>query len=232
MTQHQHPSQHQSVVTAVCVLHASKQGFFHETAIDKRPRLTPVRVGPAGLDGDEQRARNHGGRDAAVYVYADEDASGFAVVLGREPRPGLFGENLRTTGLDVCGARIGERWRVGEVLLEVRKPRTPCPNLALHVGVEDFHRTLHESGRVGAMCRVLETGTIEVGLPVLVEAVPHHDVTVSQVSAGLTPDQAARLLSSGVPLAAPVRARARRVMDRHERSQGSVRRRSATRRPG
>jgi MOSC domain-containing protein YiiM len=204
----------QAILTAVCAVHAVRPGFFHETAIDKRPRTGPVHVGPSGLDGDEQRDRHHGGPDAAVYVYADEDAALFADVLGGLPGPGAFGENLRTRGLDVCGARIGERWRCGEVLLEVRKPRTPCPNLALHVGVADFHRTLHRSGRVGAMCRVLRDGTVEAGMPLLVEGVPDHGVTVADLSAGLGPAQAAALLASGVPLAAPVRARARRVLVR------------------
>ena len=207
----------QATVTAVCTVHVVKPGFFHETAIDKRPRAGPTMVETTGLVGDEQRDRSHGGPDAAVYVYADEDAAWFADLLGRRPAPGLFGENLRTTGLDVSGARIGERWLLGEVLLEVRKPRTPCPNLARHVGVEDFHRTFHRSGRVGAMCRVLRTGTVEAGQLVHVETVPDHGVTVADLSAGLTPAQATALLAAGIPLAAPVRARARRVLARQER---------------
>ncbi|GAA2140651.1 MOSC domain-containing protein [Nocardioides koreensis] len=207
----------QARVTAVCVVHAVVPGYFHDTAIDKRPRPGAVRVEATGLVGDEQRDRGHGGPDAAVYVYADEDAAFFADVLGRELPPGLFGENVRTTGLDVCGARIGERWLVGDVLLEVRKPRTPCPNLAMHVGVTDFHRVFHRSGRVGAMCRVLRAGTLAAGRQVVVESVPGHGVTVADLSAGLTPDQAASLLGSGVPLAAPVRGRAQRVLARSRR---------------
>ena len=207
----------QARVTAVCVVHAVKPGFFHDTAIDTRPRSGAVRVVTTGRVSDEQRDRGHGGVDAAVYVYADEDAAFFADVLGREPPPGLFGENVRTAGLDVCGARIGERWLVGDVLLEVRKPRTPCPNLAMHVGVTDFHRAFHRSGRVGAMCRVLRPGLVAAGQPVAVESMPDHGVTVTDLSSGLTPDQAASLLGSGVALAAPVRARARRILARGRR---------------
>ena len=207
----------QARVTAVCIVHAVKPGFFHDTAIDKRPRSGPTRVETSGLVSDRQLDRSHGGRDAAVYVYADEDAAFFADVLGRQPPPGLFGENLRTAGLDVCGARIGERWLVGDVLLEVRKPRTPCPNLAMHVGVTDFDRTFHRSGRVGAMCRVLRPGLVAAGQPVVVESVPDHGVTVTDLSSGLSPDQAASLLGSGLPLAAPVRVRARRILARSRR---------------
>lgn len=205
-----------AAVTAVCVVHAVKPGHFHETAIDKRPRTARLRVDEAGLAGDEQRDRHHGGSDAAVYVYADEEAALFAETFGGAPRPGLFGENLRTSGLDVSGARIGERWLVGEVLLEVRAPRTPCPNLSLHVGVPDFHRVFHRSGRVGAMCRVLRAGEVEPGLPVVVEHVPDHRVTVADLSAGLSTSAARELRDSGVDLA----PRVRRLVLRRSRDAG------------
>ena len=89
-----------------------------------------VDVTELGIAGDRQVDRSHGGHDAAVYVYADEDAAYWETELGRELPPGYFGENVRTSGLDVNGARIGERWRIGDLLLEVRQPRTPCHNLA------------------------------------------------------------------------------------------------------
>ena len=62
-------------VTAVCVVHAVHAGYYHDTEIDKRPRRGRVRVDPDGLAGDTQVDSSHGGRDAAVYVYADEDAA-------------------------------------------------------------------------------------------------------------------------------------------------------------
>ncbi len=98
----------------------------HKTAIDKRPVPGPVEIGPLGLAGDDQIDRkHHGGRGKAVYAYADEDAAWWAAELEREIEPGLFGENLRTAGIDVTGAEIGERWAIGpEVLLEVTMPRT------------------------------------------------------------------------------------------------------------
>ncbi len=116
-------------VTAVCVLHQLRPGAYHDTAIDKRPQPGRVAVGRLGLEGDLQVDASHGGRDAAVYVYADQDAAFFAGQLGRDVPPGLFGESLGVRGIDVTHARIGEVWRVGAVELEVRKPRTPCRNL-------------------------------------------------------------------------------------------------------
>jgi MOSC domain-containing protein YiiM len=202
-------------VTAVCVVHEVRPGYFHDTAIDKRPLPGTVQIGELGPEGDVHIDHGHGGLDAAVYVYAEEDAVHFAEVLGHDVPPGYFGENVRTTGLDVTGARLGERWRMGEVLLEVRKPRTPCQNLSQRVGVEGFHLVFNRTGRVGAMCRVLEPGALGSGDPVLVEHVPDHDVSIGTFVTGMTADQARRLLDSGTPLTDPARAKARRVVDRH-----------------
>ena len=206
-------------VTAVCVVHAVRPGYYHDTAIDKRPRTGGVRVGPDGLAGDTQVDSSHGGRDAAVYVYADEDAAHFAEQLGDVP-PGHFGENLRTTGLDVTGARIGERWRIGDLLLEVRKPRTPCRNLEQRVGRAGFHLDFNATGRVGAMCRVLEPGTVAPDDTIVVESVPDHPVSIGVLVRGADADAARRLLDAGLPLAPPVRAKARRIVARAERGEG------------
>ena len=88
-------------------------GYFHDTAIDKQPVNGPVELTATGLAGDRQLDPHHGGSDKAVYAYATEDANWWATQLGRTIPPGLFGENLRTQGLDVSGAIIGERWRIG-----------------------------------------------------------------------------------------------------------------------
>ncbi|HST85532.1 MAG TPA: MOSC domain-containing protein, partial [Kineosporiaceae bacterium] len=99
-------------VTAVAVVHKVLPLTWSEppsTAIDKRSIDGRVPLHALGLAGDVQCNRKyHGGRDAAVYAYADEDAAWWATELGREITPGLFGENLRTSGIDVTGAEIGE----------------------------------------------------------------------------------------------------------------------------
>jgi MOSC domain-containing protein YiiM len=67
--------------------------------------------------------RHHGGDHQAVYAYAREDLDMWEAELGR-PLPGVvFGENLTTTGVELTGAAIGERWRVGRELCGVRIPR-------------------------------------------------------------------------------------------------------------
>lgn len=176
-----------------------------------------VAVTADGLEGDRRMDRSHRGPDFAVHAYAQEDAAHWTERLGRTVGAGGFGENLRTGGLDVSVAEIGEWWRVGELLLEVRLPRTPCENLSLRLGVDGFHRELRASGRVGAMLRVLEPGTVAADDPVVVEHRPGHGVSVADLGGPLDAARATRLLDSAVPLARRVRERARRAVRRGSR---------------
>ena len=139
-------------------------------------------------------------------------------MLERDIPPGLFGDNVRTRGLDVTGSLIGERWWLGEpgtgVLLEVRKPRTPCHNLSMRMGIDGFHVDFNRTGRVGAMCRVVEPGVIRAGDAISVDHEPDHEVSIGVLVTGMTPAQAQGLLDSGTALTSAVRARARRYAAR------------------
>lgn len=197
-----------SLVTAVCRVDRllPDSGTIGVTAIDKRPVAGKVRVRPLGLYADVQADRkHHGGEDQAVYAYADEDAAYFAASLGREIPPGLFGENLRTTGVDVTGAVTGERWRIGETLeLEVTIPRIPCGTFARRMGVDKWVRRFTEEGRPGAYLRVVKSGPVAAGDPVVVTHRPAHGVTIGEVFAGLTPERARAVLESRERLAPKV----------------------------
>jgi MOSC domain-containing protein YiiM len=207
-----------ATVEAVCVVHDLVDGYYHPTAIDKRPVSGPVRIEELGPQGDRHVDRAHGGVDAAVYVYAAEDAAYFGELLDREIPPGFFGDNVRTGGLDVTGALLGERWWLGEpgtgVLVEVRKPRTPCHNFSMRIGIDGFHVDFNRTGRVGAMCRVLEPGVVRAGDAVTVEHRPDHEVSIGVLVTGMTPGPAQGLLEADVALTSAVRAKARRYAER------------------
>jgi len=164
-----------------------------KTGIDKRPINEAVAVrapGPmrgglgSGIVGDVIGNRKlHGGDDQAVYAYAREDLDTWAAHLDRELTNGMFGENLTTTGVDVTGAVIGERWRVGTdgVLLEVTSPRTPCKTFATRLGVDGWIKTFARGGTPGAYLRVIEPGTVSGGDGVDVLERPSHGVTIGMV---------------------------------------------------
>jgi MOSC domain-containing protein YiiM len=181
-------------VTAVCVGGAATLEPDGRrpvrSAIYKRPVDGRVAVRGLGLDGDTQVNRKfHGGEGQAVYAYAQEDADRWAAELDRDLPAGRFGENLRTTGLDLTRAVLGERWRVGEVLLEVTAPRTPCAKLQAHWGVPQLIKLFTERALPGAYLRVLETGDIGPGDVVELVSRPEHGVTIGLAFRALTTDR-------------------------------------------
>ena len=193
------------------------------TAIDKRPVTGPVAVTAGGLVGDRVFAtRYHGGPDKAVYAYAGEDAAAWAAELGRPITPGMFGENLRTAGLDVSGAVIGEVWQVGEgpgsVLLEVSMPRVPCGTFTRWMGEPNWVRRFTRRGAPGAYLRVRRVGRVEAGDAVRVRSRPEHGVTVGHWLTDPSRTDAAALLAADraghLVLAGEVRRLAVRTLSR------------------
>ncbi|MBM7808135.1 MOSC domain-containing protein YiiM [Geodermatophilus bullaregiensis] len=152
------------------------------SGIDKKPVPGRVAVAELGLDGDVQvNRKHHGGEGQAVYAYAQEDADWWQRELGRELPPGRFGENLRTAGLDLTGAVLGERWRVGTALFEVTACRIPCANLERFWGVPQLMKRFTAHGATGAYLRVLETGDVGAGDAVEVVERPTHGVTTGRL---------------------------------------------------
>jgi MOSC domain-containing protein YiiM len=162
------------------------------TGIDKMPTDDPVDVrapvaehgGASGLAGDViGNPKHHGGKDQAVYAYAREDLDDWQVRLDRPLNNGNFGENLTTSGIDVTGALVGERWTVGTdgLVLEVTSPRTPCKTFAGFLEIPDLIKTFTAAGLPGAYLRVITPGAVCSGDRIVVSERPPHDVTVGVV---------------------------------------------------
>lgn len=167
------------------------------TGIDKVPTSEPVLVRApgtkrdglgSGLVGDMVGDRlNHGGDDQAVYAYAREDLDHWESVLGRTLAGGVFGENLTTTEVDVNGAVIGERWRVGDELeLVVTVPRIPCGTFRAWMAESGWLRTFARAAMPGTYLSVVRPGLVRAGDQVAVVHRPVHGVTVAQVFRALT----------------------------------------------
>jgi MOSC domain-containing protein YiiM len=134
------------------------------TGIHKQPTLEPVQISKLGLAGDEVSDEiNHGGPDQAVYVYGQPDYDHWTAQLGTALEPAAFGENLTVSGLESANLNIGDRLRVGTVLLEVAASRIPCHVLAARMDDLGFVKKFRAAQRPGAYCRVIETGKVQVG---------------------------------------------------------------------
>ncbi|MBB5867167.1 MOSC domain-containing protein YiiM [Allocatelliglobosispora scoriae] len=167
------------------------------TGIDKRPVDGPVRLrrpGPkttglgSGVIGDAvYDVRHHGGDEQAVYAYAREDLDAWGAELGRELTGGMFGENLTTSGVDVNGARLGERWHVGDtVVLAVTVPRIPCDTFSHWMGEPGWTKRFTAKAVPGSYLSIVEEGEVQAGDTITVVDRPDHDVTIGLVFRALT----------------------------------------------
>tara|TARA_B100000925_G_C21770573_1_gene371872 strand:- start:131 stop:562 length:432 start_codon:yes stop_codon:yes gene_type:complete len=114
-----------------------------------------------GLDGDDQEdKKHHGGPERAVCVLENE----LLIKLqseGHPIKPGTTGENLLVKGFSL---RIGSKFAVGNVELEVVSAATPCKTIAKSFSDGYFNRISHKKypGETRWYCRVLKEGSIRI----------------------------------------------------------------------
>jgi MOSC domain-containing protein YiiM len=152
-----------------------------QSGIDKRG-VPSARVGTLGLETDVvANKKHHGGPDQAVYVYGSSDYDYWVSQLGQAIAPGTFGENLTISDFESADVFIGDRLRIGEVLLEFTAPRIPCATLAAHMNDKAFVKKFTQAERPGVYCRVLEPGVVNVGDPVVLEQTSQPILTIRAV---------------------------------------------------
>jgi MOSC domain-containing protein YiiM len=166
------------------------------TAIFKEPVAGAVLASGVNLAGDDQADRRvHGGHDKAVYAYSVEDYRWWAGELGYEPAPGTFGENLTTTGVDLTGAAIGDRWSVGAAVLEIAQPRQPCFKLGIRMGDAGFVERFDAARRPGAYLRIIEPGLVSPGDEITATPAAAPTVRIGELLGDVTPELLARIVA-------------------------------------
>ena len=132
------------------------------SGIFKTPVTEPVHITSTGVSGDViVNTQNHGGVDQAVYVYGRPDYDAFERELGYALPNGIFGENLTIAALESASFTIGDRLTIGDVVLEVTAPRTPCESLNARMNDNQFVKRFFAADRPGFYCRVITPGTIQ-----------------------------------------------------------------------
>ena len=125
-----------------------------------------------GLEGDScAHPGIHGGQLQAVLLICSESieelaAKGFRVFSG------ALGENLTAAGLDRRQMRPGQRYRIGEAVIELTKPREPCSTLDIY---GQIHKEIYDQavshgdpssprwGLAGFYASVVQPGLIRQG---------------------------------------------------------------------
>lgn len=106
-----------------------------------------------GNKGFQNCVHGRPGSSRQVLLMDVETLEEFGISAGRAR------ENITTRGIQLSALRLGQIIRVGEAVLEVAKPCTPCHLMDdIRPGLK-----LELRGRRGLLCRVLEGGTIRRG---------------------------------------------------------------------
>src|SRR5262245_38510807 len=135
-----------------------------QSGIVKTPVVGARWLAQDGLAGDTQvDRRNHGGPDKAVCVYPSEHYAHWSERLGVPIGPGGFGENFTTAGLDETTVHIGDVYRVGEALVQVSQPRSPCFKLGARHRAPLLPLWVQQSGWTGFYLRCLRPGWVRAG---------------------------------------------------------------------
>lgn len=155
------------------------------SAIHKSPLNFPVTITKSGITGDEHAYEPHRSPDKAIHHYSSAHYPVWATEIPESAhifKPGAFGENLFTDELDETKLCIGDKVRIGGVLLEVSEPRSPCYKLNHRFQVKNMANRVQTLLRSGWLYRVLEPGIVEEGAIIeLVERV-NPDWSIARVA--------------------------------------------------
>jgi MOSC domain-containing protein YiiM len=159
-------------------------GSEGRTGIDKRSVSGPIEFKNNGVAGDRIiDTKVHGGYDQAVYAYASEDAQWWEKEINEVIPAGRFGENLTTEGIDVNAALVGEKWKIGSVILEVSQPRIPCRVFAGFWNRATLIKEFTQAGRPGTYLRIIQEGSAQAGDAIEVIYKPEHSIRISDLFA-------------------------------------------------
>lgn len=144
---------------------------IRKRSVSRLEAPTVLRVGPLGLEGDEQADPTvHGGLSKALYAYPHEHYAFWQTVRGQAgvapfdevPPFGLLGENLTLTGLLEADAFIGDALVFPDCTLAISEPRQPCDKFE-HVMFRQASKLMAQSGWCGFYLSVRAPGTLAAG---------------------------------------------------------------------
>src|SRR5580658_841703 len=155
------------------------------TAVWKRPIEGSRLVRRLNIDGDGQGdLAGHGGPNRAVFVYQLGSYEYWQKQLSRDDFTyGQFGENCTVSGLADDQVCIGDRFQIGEALLEVTQPRVTCFRVGIRMNDARMPALLVSHHRPGFYFRVLTEGPVQAGQEIVKLASGPEAMTVAEMDA-------------------------------------------------
>lgn len=110
-----------------------------------------------------QDKKHHGGNDKAICCYNADHFIKWKNELGFDLDAAAFGENLTLTGETAHEKHvfIGDRYQLGEAIVEVSEPRGPCYMIGIRYNYKQFPVYLQETGFTGFYLRTIKPGTVK-----------------------------------------------------------------------
>lgn len=124
---------------------------------------------------------HHGGLDRVLHHFPREHYGQYRrwdLMSAFFDAPSM-GENISTVGLSESDIHIGDIVQIGDVMLQVTQPRSPCFKLNIQFGHQDFAFAMQQSALCGWFYKVLSEGDIHTSDAIeLVERVS--DISVAE----------------------------------------------------
>ncbi len=136
------------------------------TAYNKKPTINNlVFLTFNGFLGDTVvNTKYHGGNDKAICCYNADRFAYWQNSLGFNMQPGAFGENLTLTGNAALEENvfIGDRYQLGQSVVEVSEPRGPCYMIGIRYNYKKFPLLCQQTGYTGFYLRTIKEGNVGV----------------------------------------------------------------------
>ncbi len=155
------------------------------SSMNKKECSDPILLTHMGLEGDAcADTENHGGVDKALHIYPSEHYALWHALIGDHPMLGkgcAFGENISARGMTENKIKVGDKFTIGEALIECSHGRQPCWKIEHNFGLKNMVIKIIKHGHCGLYFRVLKDGLIKQGDVIEQVHSPAHDWTISKI---------------------------------------------------
>lgn len=131
------------------------------SSYNKLPIQGEVYVNFMGLSNDTQSdKKHHGGEHKAICVFLQKEYDFFNKKYNMDLKTCVFGENITLLDIEDKDICLGDRYSIGEIIVEVSQPREPCFKISLIQEIKELTSLVLKENKTGFYLRVIKEGNI------------------------------------------------------------------------